>query len=71
MPKIRYIRQTNPLTPTEATFPVIPTEVFVELNPELLEFVETNYLPYTQPCNPFRWNCYPRRLCVPRPCPPV
>lgn len=64
MPKKRYIRQTNPL---------IPTEVFVELNPELLEFVETTYLPYnnTQPCRPFAWNCYPRRMCVPMPCRPV
>jgi hypothetical protein len=60
---------------TEATSPIIPTEVFVELNPELVTFYENEYLPEMFPAyqgNLYQsWNCLPRRFCLPRPCSPV
>lgn len=68
MPKERHSRQVV-LPPG-----FIPTEVFVELNPEIIQFVEQEYLPYKFPQyvtykNP--WPCSPRRFCVPQPCAPV
>jgi hypothetical protein len=60
---------------TEATSPLIPTEVFVELNPELVSFYENEYVPEMYPAyqgNLYQsWNCLPRRFCMPRPCTPV
>lgn len=61
--------------PTEAFNPIIPTEVFVELNPELASFFENEYYPENNPAYQGykyqSWNCFPRRFCVPRPCTPV
>jgi hypothetical protein len=61
--------------PTEAFSPIIPTEVFVELNPELVQFYVEEYLPGKYPA--FQgykyqsWSCFPRRFCMPRPCTPI
>ncbi len=61
--------------PTEAFNPLIPTEVFIELNPELVSFIETDYYPANYPIYQGykyqSWNCFPRRFCMPRPCTPV
>ncbi len=61
--------------PTEAFSPLIPTEVFIELNPELVSFFETQYYPENYPAYQGykyqSWSCFPRRFCVPRPCTPV
>lgn len=77
---------TTPSTfvPTEANFPIIATEVFWELNPELHTFLESKppqYYPspypygtypiYGNPKKNTSWGCAPRRSCVPRPCAPV
>ncbi len=63
------------LTPTEAFNPIIPTEVFVELNPELVQFYEKEYLPENysiyQGYKYQSWSCFPRRFCMPRPCTPI
>lgn len=60
---------------TQAINPLIPTEVFIELNPELEQFYETEYLPENYPIYQGykyqSWNCFPRRFCLPRPCTPV
>lgn len=60
---------------SEAFNPVIPTEVFIELNPQLVQFYENEYAPANVPAyygNLYQsWNCSPRRLCVPRPCTPI
>lgn len=75
--RLRQIVPTSPLTatPSEAFNPLIPTEVFVELNPELQTFYETQYLPENyssyQGYKYQVWSCYPRRFCIPRPCTPV
>jgi hypothetical protein len=75
-------RQATVITPTTALFPIIPTEVFWELNPELQGFVENkppqyfpNYYNYSYYSNLYKktstLGCAPRRLCVPRPCAPI
>jgi hypothetical protein len=55
--------------------PLIPTEVFIELNPELVQFYEKEYAPAMSPAyygqTYQNWQCYPRRFCMPRPCTPV
>lgn len=60
---------------TQASNPLIPTEVFIELNPELEQFYETEYAPVKYPAYHgslyHSWNCFPRRFCLPRPCTPV
>ncbi len=89
MPKRALLRQTTPITPitpttpittiatvpTEAFSPIIPTEVFVELNPELVQFYEQEYLPGMYPeyqgYKYQSWSCFPRRFCMPRPCTPI
>ena len=76
MPRPWRLRQivTPTTTITEAANPLIPTEVFVELNPELVQFYEKEYLPGNIPYygNLYQsWSCAPRRFCVPRPCTPV
>lgn len=73
------------MTPTTVQFPIIATEVFWELNPELHTFLENkpptyfpsyyNYTNYSKYGSNFQkgttFGCAPRRLCVPRPCAPV
>jgi len=60
---------------TEATNPLIPTEVFIELNPEIVSFFEKEYLPAMFPAYQgykFQtWSWFPGRFCGPRPCTPV
>lgn len=75
VPTTAFITNTFTAAPTEVTNPLIPTEVFVELNPELESFYETQYLPENyssyQGYKYQAWSCAPRRFCIPRPCTPV
>ena len=72
-------RQTFVSVPSEAFTPIIPTEVFLELNPELEQFVYADYGPskyhYVYQKYPYnyykKWPCHPGRFCIPRPCAPV
>ncbi|MDT8901725.1 hypothetical protein [Anaeroselena agilis] len=60
---------------TEAFNPLIPTEVFIELNPELVQFYENEYIPENYSVFSGKYykssSCFPRRFCLPRPCTPV
>lgn len=79
-------RQVSTIVPTQVLFPLIATEAFWELNPELHTFVESkppqyypNYYDYGSYGHHYGanykksspWGCAPRRLCVPRPCSPI
>jgi len=83
MGKKKAARQTaSPVSatavPVTPAFPIIPTEVFWELNPEVQEFAAGNPPPTPSVHYPPYWyqyykthGCFPRRACIPQPCAPV